>query len=385
MTDLERTLYDALKRMDAMHKMMMAKVNHGASAYDAVTIQEMNEAPIQAAQAVALATKQGALKASQANTDVRQRRTYLETRLNRKENKMKNIICIYHGNCADGFGAAWAVRHALGEDDVEYYLGGYQQDPPDVTGKHVIIVDLSYKRDVIIKMAESAATILIFDHHKSAASDLAAYLPPPTCGYIPNQWLSDAKVHNMHDTVYAEFDTQRSGAMIAWDFFHPLQSAPSLIYYIQDRALSRFKLSGTREIQAALLSYPYDFKVWDDLMKSGPNFLREQGEAIERKHFEYISEFIEVAASRVVIAGFDVPCLNAPYFYSNDALHIMAKGEPFAACYFDVPEGRSFSLRSHEDGEDVSAIAMQFDGGGGKYAAGFRVPHDHELCRIVLG
>ena len=27
-------------------------------------------------------------------------------------------ICIYHGNCADGFGAAWVVRKALGEIDM---------------------------------------------------------------------------------------------------------------------------------------------------------------------------------------------------------------------------------------------------------------------------
>ena len=25
-------------------------------------------------------------------------------------------MCIYHGNCADGFGAAWVVRKALGDD-----------------------------------------------------------------------------------------------------------------------------------------------------------------------------------------------------------------------------------------------------------------------------
>jgi hypothetical protein len=27
---------------------------------------------------------------------------------------MKPDICIYHGNCADGFGAAWAVRRRFG-------------------------------------------------------------------------------------------------------------------------------------------------------------------------------------------------------------------------------------------------------------------------------
>lgn len=27
----------------------------------------------------------------------------------------RKTMCIYHGNCADGFGAAWVVRKALGD------------------------------------------------------------------------------------------------------------------------------------------------------------------------------------------------------------------------------------------------------------------------------
>lgn len=33
-------------------------------------------------------------------------------------------LCIWHGNCQDGFGAAWSVRHALG-DGVEFHAGVY--------------------------------------------------------------------------------------------------------------------------------------------------------------------------------------------------------------------------------------------------------------------
>ena len=52
MTDLEELLLSALIRMDKMHEMMMAKVNHGASFYDAECLHEMNSAPIQAAKAI---------------------------------------------------------------------------------------------------------------------------------------------------------------------------------------------------------------------------------------------------------------------------------------------------------------------------------------------
>lgn len=58
---LEQTvasLHDALERMCEMHSMMMAKVDHGASTYDADTLREMNEAPAQAALAMANADGQ---------------------------------------------------------------------------------------------------------------------------------------------------------------------------------------------------------------------------------------------------------------------------------------------------------------------------------------
>lgn len=49
---------------------------------------------------------------------------------------------------------------------------------------------------------------------------------------------------------------------------------------------------------------------------------------------------------------------------------------PFAACYWDTPEGRVFSLRSKDDGFDVGEIAKQYGGGGHKHASGFRVSYD---------
>lgn len=48
-TSDEAELIAALQRMQRMHSLMMAKTNHGASFYDAKCLQEMNEAPIQAA------------------------------------------------------------------------------------------------------------------------------------------------------------------------------------------------------------------------------------------------------------------------------------------------------------------------------------------------
>ncbi len=264
-----------------------------------------------------------------------------------------NPLCIYHGNCADGFGSAWVVEKHFGAN-VDFHAGVYQQPPPCVTGREVIMVDFSYKRDVLLEMANEANSILILDHHKSAEADLEGL------DKLPN--------------VVAVFDMERSGAMMTWNHYFPDKEPPAMIKHIQDRDLWRFEIPGTREYQAALFSYPYDFAIWDELSELPAKAMIQDGAAIERKHHKDIDELIKSAATRQTIAGHDVPVLNAPYFFSSDAGHLMAKGEPFAACYWDTETARVYSLRSSDDGLDVSEIASKFGGGGHRNAAGFSVP-----------
>jgi oligoribonuclease NrnB/cAMP/cGMP phosphodiesterase (DHH superfamily) len=268
--------------------------------------------------------------------------------------KLKKL-CIYHNNCLDGFGAAWAVRDALG-DEVEFYPGIHQQSPPEVKDRDVILVDFSYKKDVLEKMLKTADSLLIIDHHISAERDLS-------------ELLNSGKINGV-------FDMKKSGAMLAWEWFHPTQKVPKLIEHIQDRDLWLFTLAGTREINAALSSYPFDFKIWDKLMAStGPELeaLKRDGTAIERKLQKDIKELISSGVRRMTIAGYNVPVLNVSSAYVSDAGHIMSLDEPFAACYWDHPEGRSFSLRSSEKGIDVAEVAQKYGGGGHIKAAGFTV------------
>ncbi|PWG61734.1 phosphohydrolase [Sediminicurvatus halobius] len=288
---------------------------------------------------------------------------------------MSEPLCIYHGNCADGFTAAWAVRQALGP--IECVAATHGNPPPDVTGRDVIMVDFSYKRPVLEEMAQQARSILILDHHKSAAEDLEPF-KVTECGGgrlvyddVPDMLRDLAEL--WRPPVIALFDMERSGAGLAWDFFHDAPR-PALIDHVEDRDLFRFALEGTREIQAAVFAREYDFALWDELMETPLERLRAEGEAIERKHHKDVRELVDVTMRYMVIAGHRVPVANVPYTLTSDAGHLMAEGNPFAACYWDTPDGRVFSLRSHPDGADVSEIATQYGGGGHKHAAGFRMP-----------
>jgi len=290
--------------------------------------------------------------------------------------KKHPTICIYHGNCADGFGAAWAVRKALGAD-IEFHAASHGKPAPDVTGKNVVIVDFSFPYATLAAMAVIAESVLVLDHHKTAQADL---LDVPYAGSTFDDFQAYCQMASPGKRIGALFDMDRSGAGIAWDFFFPVTPRPALINHIEDRDLWRFKIDGTREILANVFSYPLEFETWDTLFASSVEAMLADGIAIERKHKKDVVQLTNKAMRRMVIGGFDVPAANLPPVYASDAGHLMSQGEPFAASYWDTSDGRSFSLRSSDAGEDVSEIAQQYGGGGHRNAAGFRVPFGHILA-----
>ncbi len=304
---------------------------------------------------------------------------------------MTKTLCIYHGNCADGFTAAWAVWKRFG-DAWDYHAGIYQNPPPDVSGRDVLLVDFSYKRETMKQMARSARSILVLDHHKTAAEDLAESGPQEeaphvrrialTGGYDWEQHEQNATVDSAHGVafceIYAYFDMDRSGAGIAWDYFHPGKSRHPLVNYVEDRDLWRFALPGSRNIAAFVFSYPYEFAAWDEMaryIEHAQDKAESAGAAIEQKHHKDVAELTKVCRRRMYIGGVEVWAASLPYTLTSDAGHLMAKGEPFAACYWDTPEGRVFSLRSTDEGADVSEVAKIYGGGGHRNASGFRVSY----------
>lgn len=308
---------------------------------------------------------------------------------------MKPDICIYHGNCADGFTAAWAVWKRFG-DDVEYFPGVYGESPPDVTGKNVIIVDFSYKRPVLEEMSKQAASILILDHHKTAEADLATGGKFLTLtGHVTwERHLNNLAQDDMENAnisgaiIYSVFDMDRSGAGITWDVLHPGADRPPLVSYIEDRDLWKFELNDSREVNAFVFAHEYTFENWDSLNGKTVAAMRDAGAAIEKKHHKDVAELVAKLKRDMVIGGHRVPVANVPYTLTSDAGHLMcnqwngdfwqdgitAGMPPFAACYWDTPDGRVFSLRSDDkivDAIDVSEIAKSYGGGGHKNAAGF--------------
>jgi oligoribonuclease NrnB/cAMP/cGMP phosphodiesterase (DHH superfamily) len=284
----------------------------------------------------------------------------------------RQILCIYHANCADGFTAAWIVRNRFKnvEDcELEFHPGKYGEEPPNCEGKTVIIVDFSYPKEVLEKMNEKAWGVLVLDHHQSAQKELRHF---PNADF--KDWLPDGR-HN----VQCKFDMNRSGAMIAFNYFFPESKPGSLIKHVQDRDLWLFKDGNTKAFQTNLFSYEYTFENWDKINNICADDYKyhqfiSEGQALLRKHEKDVREYIEVSAYETEIDGHLVPVINCPYQWGSDACHILCQGKPFAAYYYDSSNGRRvYGLRSDENGLDVSEIAKKFGGGGHKHASGFKI------------
>lgn len=260
---------------------------------------------------------------------------------------MKYVL--YHANCYDGFGAAYAAWKSFG-DSAKYLAIAYGQPVPEMPGaSEVFIVDFSYPRAVIEALADKYP-LTILDHHKTAQQDLDPLIKPE--GFNPR----------------VVFDMSRSGAKITWEYLHR-SPPPKLIEHISDRDLWQFKMPGSKEVHAALVSTPFDFKVWDrldvdELIKNGAGALQFQSQLVKN---------IVSHAWVQRLADWEVPHVNTASSWSEvgEALCEAYPSAPFAASFTIMKNSVMWSLRSRGD-FDVSEVAKKFGGGGHKNAAGFR-------------
>lgn len=251
-------------------------------------------------------------------------------------------VVLYHAECADGFGAAWALWQCHASARFVPVKHGIPP-PPDLANQHILIVDFSYPRPTLEAVAEKSASLIVLDHHITAEKALAG-LP------------------------FALFDQTRSGAVMAWEWAHDAP-VPWLLQYVQDKDLWQWRLPESREINAALASYPFDFKIWNGLRQ---DHLETEGRAILRYENETVGKLI---AERVMVEfeGERVPAVQSAVLTSQIGERL-AVAYPFCLIWHDRDGRRYFSMRSRAEGTDVGAIAARHGGGGHTHAAGFSVP-----------
>ena len=276
---------------------------------------------------------------------------------------LKDIVVIYHDQCRDGFGAAYAAWKKFG--DTASYIPRKTQDPvPDgLTDKELYIVDYSFSLEDLSQLREVNRSVVVIDHHKTA----------------------EEAVRSFPENV---FDLEHSGAVLTWQYFFPDIEVPKLLLYIEDGDLWKMKMDHYREFSAALGEYNQDFETWDQLVKN----------LEDRDHF---SKFISIGGTiagfedklvknlmrfkeRAIFEGHEVYVINASRIYRSIlGNHLAAlnesEGKPaMGITYYRYDGMVHCSLRSNGD-FDVRVIAEKYGGGGHKNAASLRVASWSEL------
>lgn len=271
---------------------------------------------------------------------------------------MDRTIILYHGNCPDGFGGAYAAWKKFG-DAAEYLPLSRGEEAPveDCRDAVLYFVDFCYTKEVMDQFVAAAKSVTVLDHHEGVQE----------------------VIESMPEFVY---DSTRSGAGIAWDYFHPDQPRPKLLNHVEDDDLFRFTLEDTREIITYLEVQPFTFETWDEIAQklddpASKETMLEKAR-IYREYFEILANQSVDHAKLVSFDGHEV------YFAASHPLKSMKslignllarKQGPFALVVSPHPEGYGVSIRG--DGSiDVAKIAQKFGGNGHPSSAGFLIPRE---------
>lgn len=289
---------------------------------------------------------------------------------------MRKPLVIYHADCTDGFAAAFSCWLKLG-DKAEYVPMQYNQPfpyTPDLRQRDLYILDFSFPRDVTDSLFTNSKRVVWLDHHKTAFE--------MWCGKEQLQYLDLDGKHHIH------LETKKSGAMLAWEYFHPGTEVPMLIRHIDDRDRWQFKLEGSKELHAALASYkPWSFEQWENILDLRDPVAVEQmideGWAILRAQDAHVKSSLKQARKCVIRGGhgngwetaydFELPglALNTPSHMSEVGHELANSSGTFGLVYYIGSDNKvKCSLRSNGE-YDVSTIAKSFGGGGHRNAAGF--------------
>lgn len=276
--------------------------------------------------------------------------------IEKRENKRsvsKDIIILYHGNCTDGFGAAWAAWKKFG--DKAEYIGVRLDIPPDddFVSKEIYMLDFIYDEQYLKDFVGRNKKVIAIDHH------------------ITSRELVDIATEHVHDINH-------SGAVLSWQYFHPDKKTPKLLEYVEDSDIGKWQLPFIQELWMYIDLFDFDFNVWNKLaddfenlamfgeyVKIGGPLLKYRDKTVER--------LISAQAKPVNFEGLKTYAVNSRVFHSEAGRRLTEKFPPIGIVWAEESDGRiHVSLRSNGT-VDVSEIAAKFGGGGHKKAAGFFV------------
>ncbi len=186
------------------------------------------------------------------------------------------IFIVYHSPCADGFAAALSAWMKLGYSyegqEVKYLPTNYGKPLPfdvEILTKEdtIYVVDFCFTREQILDIEQRVKSIFVLDHHVTHKKNL------------------DGLEH------LSKFDMNKSGAMLAWEYFNSSTHIPNLIKNVQDRDIWTHELPSSEYVYCALNTYQMEFEVWENFLDE-ENFqkLVEEGRLVHKAKLKEINK-----------------------------------------------------------------------------------------------
>ncbi|MDO8504704.1 MAG: DHHA1 domain-containing protein [Candidatus Liptonbacteria bacterium] len=266
----------------------------------------------------------------------------------------KNIVVLYHGDCSDGFGGAWAAWKKFGKK--AEYIGLFRGNhyPSGLRGKELYFIDFVYSPEITKELVGANKKVIGLDHHVTGKASVGLMA---------------------EGSVYSE---NHSGAVVAWKYFHPKKKVPMLLRYVEDRDIWKWALPASKEISAIMDTFTFDFRFWDKAARefeknSSRKKYVEHGRVL-KKYQDFLVKKLAGTAELVKLGKHKILAVNASHEFASELGHLLAvRRAPFGLVWSQDGIGTRVGLRS--DGTvDVAKIAQKYGGGGHKAAAGFMIP-----------
>jgi uncharacterized protein len=290
---------------------------------------------------------------------------------------MQKILVLFHANCDDGMGAAWAAYKVLGTKGVDYIPVQYGRTPPSFYGKCVYILDFSFPPEILLDVSKNAKQVIMLDHHKSAMKDWQPL-------------LDKNNIYTNNDNLSVKFDMNKSGAGLAWEHFSPYKQMPIMIKHIQDNDLWLREITGTTEFIRHLRTYEKDFSTWDqiEVETSGSGYLKFLSDGLTMSKFfnSQVEDLMkDPGPMPVTIREHTGLMINSGHHFKDELGHALADvARTFGMTYFFDKGNVKCSLRSPKGSlVDVSLLAKLYGGGGHATSAAMVIPINIFLKEIL--
>ncbi|MDO8515822.1 MAG: DHHA1 domain-containing protein [bacterium] len=263
---------------------------------------------------------------------------------------LKDIVVLYHADCSDGFGGAWAAWKKFGARASYLPVRHDLPVPKGLRGKEIYMIDFTYRRPRTVKLMVHNKRVTAIDHHESV-EDVTKLTK---------------------DNLYS---TKHSGAVLAWNYFHPRKKVPILLRYIEDRDMWWWKMPKAHELLACMEIGERNFSSWNKIAIDLENIAKRRRYIERGKAFllydQHIVKDLAKHAELVRFEGHTIYAINAPHRFANEVGALLYKKLPSFALVWREQEGKILVSMRGDGKVDTGKIAKKFGGGGHPASSGF--------------